>query len=205
MNNLRYYREKQGISQKELSALLNVAPNTYNQWETGKREPDFSMMSRIADLFDISIDELLGRENAQRSSPADNWIPVLGKVAAGIPVEAIENFDSDDPDDWEQISADMARNGKHIALRINGDSMEPRMKVGDVVIVRIQETIEDGETAIVKVNGDETTCKKIKKTSQGLTLISLNPSYAPIFYTAEECETMPVRIFGKVVELRAKL
>lgn len=205
MTLLKILRKKKGLLQKDVAEKIGVGRTTYVKYENGDSEPDYKTLVKLAEFYDISIDELLGRENAQRYSPADNWIPALGKVAAGIPVEAIENFDSDDPDDWEQISADMARNGKHIALRINGDSMEPRMKVGDVVIVRIQETIEDGETAIVKVNGDETTCKKIKKTPQGLTLISLNPSYAPIFYTAEECETMPVRIFGKVVELRAKL
>ena len=182
-----------------------MAPSTYNQWENGKREPDNRTLLRIADLLSVSVDDLLGRETQPlRFDPADNWIPVLGNVAAGIPTEAIESFDSDDPDDWEQIDDAMARNGKHVALRINGASMEPRMKKGDVVIVRLQPTIEDGEIAIVKVNGDEATCKKIKKTPQGVWLVPFNQAYSPIFYTKEDCETLPVQIFGKVVELRAK-
>lgn len=205
MNNIRKYRKKIGIKQTELCKMIGVSQGALSGWETGRYEPDIKSLDTMAKLFGVSVDELLGREEQYlRFDPSHNWIPVLGNVAAGIPMEAIEDFDCDDPDAWEQIDDSMARNGKHIALRINGDSMEPRMKKGDVVIVRLQETIENGEIAVVSVNGDDATCKKIKKTPQGLTLISLNPAYAPMFYTAEECAELPVAILGKVVELRAK-
>ena len=126
-------------------------------------------------------------------------VPVYGYVAAGIPLEAITDIE-----DYEEISADMAKCGEYAALRIHGDSMEPRMTEGDVVIVRVQPTIESGETAIVIVNGAESTCKKIKKTPEGILLISTNPKYEPMFYSNKQIEELPVRIFGKVVELRAK-
>ena len=64
--------------------------------------------------------------------------------------------------------------------------------------------VEEGEIAVVMVNGDEATCKKIKKTPEGIMLLSLNPAFPPIFYTNKEIETLPVKIVGKVVELRAK-
>lgn len=202
---LKQLRLKHDLRQADISRIFNVSLGAVGNWESGKRMPDTDMLMKIANYFEVSVDELLGREPIKpRFDPADNWIPVLGNVAAGIPAEAIESFDSEDPDDWEQIDDAMARNGKHVALRINGSSMEPRMKKGDVVIVRLQPTIEDGEIAIVKVNGDEATCKKIKKTLQGITLVPLNPAYSPIFYTSEECENLPVTIMGKVVELRAK-
>ncbi len=82
--------------------------------------------------------------------------------------------------------------------------MEPRMVNGDVVIVRLQPDACDGETAIVMVNGDEATCKKIKKTPEGIMLISTNPAYEPMFYSNKQIEELPIRILGKVVELRAK-
>ena len=82
--------------------------------------------------------------------------------------------------------------------------MEPRMTNGDVVIVRKQNTIESGEVAIVLINGDEATCKKIKKTPEGVMLISLNNAYEPVFYTNKQINDLPVQIIGKVVELRAK-
>jgi repressor LexA len=98
----------------------------------------------------------------------------------------------------------MAARGTYIALTIHGQSMEPRMNEGDVVIVRLQEDVESGETAIVMVNGGDSTCKKIKKTPEGVMLISTNPAYEPMFYTNAQIAELPVRILGKVVELRAK-
>lgn len=126
-------------------------------------------------------------------------IPLLGSVAAGIPIEAITDIE-----DYEEISEEMAATGDFAALKIKGDSMEPRFTEGDVVIVKLQDTVETGDIAIVLVNGDEATCKKIKKTPEGVMLISTNPKYEPMFYSNREIEEKPVRIWGKVVELRAK-
>ena len=107
-------------------------------------------------------------------------------------------------DAWEEIPADMAESGEYFALRLKGDSMEPRMLNGDVVIVHQQSDVNNGDTAIVKVNGDDATCKKIKKTPQGMMLIPLNPEYEPMFFTHKEIQTIPIEIIGKVVELRGK-
>ena len=82
--------------------------------------------------------------------------------------------------------------------------MLPRFTEGDVVIVRLQADVNTGDIAIVLVNGNEATCKKIKKTPEGVMLISTNPDYEPMFYSNQEIAELPVRIWGKVVELRAK-
>ncbi len=126
-------------------------------------------------------------------------IPVLGKVAAGVPIEAIE-----DVLDYEEITNEMASNGDYFALKINGQSMEPKFSEGDVVIVRKQEDIECGDIAIVLVNGQDATCKKVLKYDNGISLISTNPAFSPMYYNAEQVEKIPIRIIGKVVELRAK-
>ena len=98
----------------------------------------------------------------------------------------------------------MAATGDYFGLRIKGASMEPRMREGDVVIVRKQDDADNGDTAVVLVNGDSATVKKIKKMPDGIQLIPTNPTYDPIYYTAAEVEALPVRIIGRVVELRAK-
>ena len=208
MTKLKKIRESQGLSQKEFAAIIGVPANTYNQWENGKRQPDNEMMIRIADYYGISLDELLGREKVQ---PANTdtlhhgvRIPVFGYVAAGIPIEAIDYFDSSNPDDWEEIDEHTARGGEYFALRLKGDSMEPKMSSGDVVIVRKQPDAESGDIAIVCINGDEATCKKIKKTPEGIMLISLNPAYEPMFYTKKQVAELPLTILGRVTELRAK-
>jgi repressor LexA len=127
------------------------------------------------------------------------WIPVYGNIAAGIPIEAIEDII-----DQEEITADMANTGDYIALRVKGSSMQPRITDGDVVIIKRQETIENGEIAAVLVNGNDVTLKQVKIEENGLWLIPFNSAFPHKFYSKKECETLPVRILGKMVELRAK-
>ncbi len=202
---LKQLRLDYRYTQLDISKIFMVSLGAVGNWETGKRIPDTEMLAKIADYFNVSVDYLLGRDEI--SSPTSVYstrIPVYGNTAAGIPITAIQDFDSEDPDDWEEISEQMARGGQYIALRIKGDSMEPRMRTGDVVIVRLQPDVDDGDIAIVRVNGDEATCKKIKKTTEGLWLISTNTKYDPMFYSPKDIEELPVAIIGKVVELRAK-
>ncbi len=127
------------------------------------------------------------------------WIPVYGNIAAGIPIEAIEDII-----DQEEIPTEMTNNGEYIALRVKGSSMEPRIKEGDVVIIKRQETIENGEIAAVLVNGNDVTLKQVKVEDSGIWLIPFNSAFPHKFYTKKECADLPVRILGKMVELRAK-
>ena len=82
--------------------------------------------------------------------------------------------------------------------------MEPRIKEGDVVIIKRQETIENGEIAAVLVNGNDVTLKQVKVEDSGIWLIPFNSAFPHKFYTKKECADLPVRILGKMVELRAK-
>lgn len=145
--------------------------------------------------------EYLNWETDDPTPPNDNAVrvPVLGRVAAGLPMACEENIV-----DWEEIPAALARTGDYFALQIHGKSMEPRMVEGDVVIVRKQENCENGQLAIVLVNGDEGTCKRVECGEDGMRLISLNPLFPDQIYTAEAVEKLPVKIVGVVVELRAK-
>ena len=99
----------------------------------------------------------------------------------------------------------MAAGGEYFALRICGDSMEPKMESGDTVIVRRQEDCESDDIAIVMIGGEDATCKRVKKLDSGIMLISSNPKYDPMVFSSEDVNELPVTILGKVVELRAKL
>lgn len=94
--------------------------------------------------------------------------------------------------------------GEYFGLRIKGNSMEPRMREGDVVIVRKQDDAETGDTVVVLVNGDSATVKKIKYGQDGISLIPTNSTHDVQFYSAADVERLPVRVIGRVVELRAK-
>lgn len=186
---------------------LNMGQGTFSTWKKRGTVPNGETLQKIADYFGVTVDYLLGKTDNKESKSTRRpgvRIPVYGNVAAGVPILAIENYDSDDPDDWEEITEKMASTGEYFALRIHGDSMEPKISNGDIVIVRVQQTIESGETAIVRINGDEATCKKVKRTPEGMMLISTNPVYEPMFFTPKQVQELPVEIIGKVVELRAK-
>lgn len=204
MNRIKELREKAGKQQKELAIDLGVSQPTVSDWESGRKIPSAKSTSKLADYFQVPIDYLLGRESAPDGPPAPSrpgsqWIPVLGRVAAGTPIEAVEDIL-----DYEEIDAQTAASGDCFALKIKGHSMEPKISDGDVVIVRKQDDCDSGDTAVVLVNGDEATVKRIKKEPAGLMLIPSNPAYEPKFYSKDEIAALPVKIIGKVVELRAK-
>ena len=199
MEQLRILRKRDGWTQAEVAARLGVDRSTYAKYENGQSEPNFEMLQKLADLFRSSADFLIGGTD-QPSSKSGSWVPVLGDVAAGIPIEAVENIV-----DYEEIDTAMASTGKYYGLRIKGSSMEPRIREGDVVIVRQQEDADTGDTAVVLVNGESATVKRIKKEPDGgLWLLPNNPAYDPQHYSPAEVAEKPVRIIGKVVELRGK-
>lgn len=200
MNRIQALRKKHGLSQQRLAQSLNVHQTAISQWETGRTTPDIEVATIMSQMFGVSLEYLLGISDDSLPSQSDpTWINVLGRVAAGIPIEAIEEVI-----DREQITESMARSGSYIGLQIHGASMEPRMREGDVVIVRLQDDCDSGDTVIAMVNGDEATCKILQKTPEGISLLSTNPAYSPMFFSNREIEEKPVRILGKVVELRAK-
>ena len=192
---LKQLRKRAGYSQSELSNLLKISKSAVSMYEVGERMPDYEMMKAISEIFGVSMDYLYGREN---NSPTR--IPVLGYVAAGIPIEAIEEVI-----DYEELSPETVKDGaEYFALQIQGASMEPKISDGDVVIVRKQPDVDSGQIAIVCVNGDRATCKKVMKHPDGILLQPLNPTYETTFYSADEVQNLPITILGRVVELRAK-
>ena len=197
MNRIKSIRTELGIKQIDLAQRLNIRQNTLSNWETGKSEPDSAMLKKLAQELETTVDYLVGGPPPGKISGVR--IPVLGDVAAGIPIEAITDIV-----DYEEIDAALARTGDFFGLRIKGASMEPRMREGDVVIVRQQDTADTGDTVVVMVNGDSATVKKIKYGPDGITLLPTNPAFDPLFYSAAEVESLPVRVIGRVVELRAK-
>ena len=174
---------------------LRISQPAYSKYEVGTASPNPETLSKIADALDVSVDYLLGSDS-QPARPGYIRIPVLGRVAAGIPIDAIEEVI-----DWEDISAEAAGDGEYFGLQIKGHSMEPKISDGDV---RRQPDVDSGDIAVVLVNGDDATVKRIKKSPQGVTLIPSNPAYEPMYYSNKEIESLPVQILGRVVELRAK-
>ncbi len=176
---------------------MGFSKSTVSAWKKNSTTPDREILAKIARYFNVSIDYLVGKTDLKK--PKGVKIPVLGCVPAGIPIEAIEDII-----DYEEITQEMATTGEFFALKIKGDSMEPRICDGDVVIVRRQPDVDSGQIAIVMVNGCNATCKRVMKYENGISLIPNNPAYEPRFYTNAEIQSLPITIIGKVEELRGK-
>ncbi len=209
--------KQKGISKRKLEQDAGLGIGSTSKWKTFR--PNQASLKKVADFFGVSVDYLLGDSDEpiseemiqnlkrQRESKyvdglkesTSIQIPVLGSVVAGIPVEAVQEIL-----DYEEIPEEWSYLGEYFGLKIKGHSMEPRLLEGDVVIVRKQEDAESGNLVIALVNGDEACCKKLVKNKDGITLQSLNPAFEPMYFSNEDIQNKPVKIIGKVVELRGK-
>ena len=207
---VKQYRKTHHLSMQDFANLCGRTKPYIHQLENGNPKtgeeirPNIDTIEMLAKAMNMKIDELVrtmdGNSVIDLKSCNSVLIPVLGKVVAGIPIEATEDILG-----YEEITEHMASLGEYFALRIKGDSMMPNICNGDTVVVRKQESVEDGDIAIVLVNGCDATCKKIKFNPSGITLIGYNASvYEPHFYTNDEIANLPIIIVGKVVELRRK-
>lgn len=209
---VKNYRSENNLSMDEMAkrcslskGYISMIENNINPRNNKPIAPTLPSLKKIANGMDIELDDLLNMMDKSQPiklpKPISKGvvINVLGRVAAGIPIEAIENII-----DTEEISQDLAKTGEFFGLQIHGDSMEPRMYEGDIVIVRKQDDAESGDIVIALVNGDDATCKRLTKYAGGIGLVSLNPKYEPMMFSDDDIENKPVRILGKVVELRGK-
>lgn len=198
---LRHYLKVNGITQLELAKKLGVGTTSVYNWCNGVKTPRMDKVDAMCDLFGCRRADLV----EDNSSPEDETfkkgirIPVLGSVPAGVPIEAIEDII-----DYEEIDSVTASKGEYFGLKVKGSSMEPRICEGDILIVKRQDDCESGDIAIVMVNGNDATVKRLMKYADGIRLIPNNPAYEPIYFTNEEIIRKPVKIIGKVIENRQK-
>lgn len=184
---IKQRREALHMSQEALAKAIGLKDkSSISKIESGN--PSLDTVEKIARAMRCSVLYLMGWDKS-------TTIPVLGRVTAGIPIEAIE-----DVIDYEEVDEKLASLGELFGLKIKGDSMSPRISDGDVVIVHQQPEAESGEVIIATINGDDAVCKKIMKYGDTVLLRSNNPAYDDIDVTGRS----DFRIIGKVVELRAK-
>ena len=197
---LRYYLDEYNMTQLELSKRLGVGTTSVYNWCNGIKTPRMDKVDAMCKIFNCKRSDLMEDKSTSPTPPRKGAvINVLGRVAAGIPIDAIKDII-----DTEEIPEEMARTGEFFGLQIHGDSMTPSICDGDIVIVKQQNDAESGDIVIATINGDEATCKRLRKYKDGIELISNNPSYSPFEFNNQEIEEKPVRIIGKVVELRRK-
>ncbi|PMC52348.1 LexA family protein [Gemella sanguinis] len=192
-------RESLKLTKRELAKRIGVHESSINKYEKGLVDIPLSKITELARVLNVTESYLMGWEDDDKETPQAIKIPVLGTVAAGIPISAVEDIL-----DYEEIPQSWQNQGEFFGLRIKGDSMKPDINDGDTVIVKQQSTANNGDVVIALVNGDDATCKKFEKLDNGIMLISNNSEYSPMYFSNEEVTTKPVVIVGRVVELRRK-
>ena len=192
---------------QELSNASGVNKASISQYLNGSHSPSNISSGKMAKVLNVNPVWLMGfdvpmieqSDISTQTFKKGITINIYGRVAAGIPLEMIEDII-----DTEEIPEEMAKTGEYFGLQISGDSMEPKISNGDTVIVRKQDDADSEDIVIATVNGTDATCKRLKKYQTGIALISTNPKYEPMFFSNEEIMEKPVRIIERVVELRAK-
>lgn len=199
---LRLLRESKNITLDEAGRAIKKTRQTVFKYEHDiiTNIPS-DIIIELANLYGSTPAYIMGWDEANKETkslpPYDNIIPikkksfpVIGTIAAGTPIDAEQNIETYVPED-EDLDADYA-------LRVKGDSMiGAGIDDGDIVFIREQPDVENGEMAAVYVDGGAT-LKRVYKDGKGVSLYSENPKYPPMYFTAENCEEF--RVLGKAVK-----
>ena len=189
MQRMKETMQEKGIRQTDLVEKTGIDKGALSSYMNGRYMPNAEKVAKIAKALGVTVDYLLGKEEAQTEKPPKiHEVSVLGKVAAGVPMSA-----------QEDIIGTIWTDKECFALKVKGDSMSPRIMDGDIVLVKKQESAEDGDLVIAEIDG-EATCKVLKRSHGSVMLVPFNAAFAPFVYTGQEAEEL--RILGKVVESR---
>lgn len=193
-NRLRILLEDNNMSQSELAKKMNTTTATISRYITGKRQPKGEVVAKMASLLNTSSDYILTGETDLNTTPyyPTPKLPILGSVRAGV-----GGFAYEEQIGYEEAYMSNCDPETHFYLKVKGDSMEPRIKEGDLALVKRQSDVECGELAIVLVDGEEGVIKKVIKKENSIELHSFNLYYPP--RTFEGKEMARVKIMGKVL------
>jgi len=202
---MRKAMDIRNIKQVDLVEKTNLGKSAISQYYSGKYEPKQKGIYLIAKALDVSEAWLMGHDVPMErviTKYPDNILrietrkfPLLGTIAAGEPVFADENFES-----YVEAGADIRAD---FCLKVQGDSMvNARICDGDIVFIRKQPDVNDGEIAAVLID-DEATLKRVYKKDSEIILIAENPSYKPMVYKGEELND--IRILGKAIAFQSNV
>lgn len=196
---LKELRKENKISQRTLADMLGITQQAVAKWETGRSTPDTDTLQKLSSIFKVSIDNLLGVEksldNAFTTAGNDFAIPIIGTVKAGYNSLAYN-------EDFGVEYANVHNPKDYFYLIVKGDSMEPRIKDGDLALVHKQNTLENGDLGVIVYGDNEGTLKRFVKSDNMIILQPFNPEYEAKIITGDDLNN--VYIAGKVVETKTK-
>lgn len=209
MKNIKYVREKRGLSQSKLAKMIDVNQTTIARWEDENRIPTIDKAIQVSSILNIPLDILVGKnlqiDNVEPVNIDSNIIkiPVFGTIKAGIPIES-----QSDIIDYVEIPKIWTRGGKKFyGLKISGDSMFPKYNEDDIVIFEQNDdtTLYHGKDVAIMINGTESTFKKLLVNEQGIVLQPYNTGYDIMMFSKEDVEQLPIKVVGIAREKRTKI
>lgn len=199
---LKELRLLKGATQEDVGKVISVSKATIMKYEKGLVENlKRSSIEKLAKYFNVAPSYLMCMDDDKNKILINDTvcIPILGTVKAGYDWLAEENII-----DYITLKEKIPNVEEYYALTITGDSMLPLLSEGDLVIVHDQDDVESGQTAIVLINGEEATVKKVIKTNEGIELHAMNPYYPTRKFTFEDMKNIPVHIIGRVKQAKIK-
>ena len=219
-NRLNLAMEMRNMKAVDLSEKTGIGKSSISQYRNGIVNPKQDRIYLMAQALNVNEMWLMGHDvPMERQPPAPPAaqpptapyhpeltkrderhgvkIPILGRVIAGLPAYADQEVLG-----YDEITQERARTGEFFALIVRGDSMEPLFMAGDHVIVERQPDVDSGDVAIVGVDGDDATIKRVQKVDGGIILQPENRSYNPMYFSEKDILEKPITIYGRVVEQR---
>lgn len=209
MKNIKYVREKRGLSQSKLAEMIDVNQTTIARWEDENRIPTIDKAIQVSNILNIPLDILVGKnlqfDNVEPVNIDSNIIkiPVFGTIKAGIPIES-----QSDIIEYVEIPKIWTRGGKKFyGLKISGDSMFPKYNEDDIVIFEQNDdtTLYHGKDVAIMINGTESTFKKLLVNEQGIVLQPYNTGYDIMMFSKEDVEQLPIKVVGIAREKRTRI
>ena len=197
--NLKKQAAIAGENQPDIAEVLGVTKSAVNAYFTGNKMPRMDRIKKLADHFGCNVSDLVDDKSIEDQVTAVA-IPVLGTVPAGVPIEAIQDILG-----YEEIPKIIADTGEFFCLRVEGNSMYPLLYSGEIIVIKKQETADNGDIVVALVDNEETTVKRLKKMSDGIILEAENPEYNSLYFNEKQIQNEKVKIIGKAVESRKKL
>lgn len=202
-------RTEKELTQQDIARIAGVSDKAVSSWETEARSPKLGSIQKICEHFNLDlkafIDEGNDEYNPSAKLPKDaipytpsHKAPIVGSIPAGYPVLTLEDIEG-----YADIPYSDEEN--YFFLRVSGDSMEPKISTGDLVLIRKQNYADNGQIVAARVNGDEATLKRYKQQGSTILLLPENPAYNPYVVSIREFETGYAQIIGVAIELRRRM
>jgi len=198
-----------GISQAELCKRTGIGKSAMSQYMSGKFNPKQTRTYLIATALNVSIPWLMGADVPMEDNdetvihPLSNdnvfMRPLYDSVAAGLGVPAVNQIVSYIPTYINNVS----EKDKYIWVRVEGDSMFPKIENGDKILIRLQDSVDSGQIGVVLIDGEEAVVKKINYGNNWIELESFNPYYPPRRF--EGSDVQQIRVVGLVREVSKEL